>query len=226
MATVDVDGQTTADCVKRRKNTKAFDTFRAGTMTELGTGIDLDLQTDGRGLPVRLPWVTNDAITQGLTLEVALFAALFPSGSGGFSSGSFAAYLRYRLLCHFSPFTLYKPYLMICHLIRQCDQLHRSCKESVLEKDLTRYRKLHPHCTDEAAFRNAMKHIIPSSMPGSPGWHYQNLQDLFAMTEKNGLPDVFWTVTADEVSHLKWASIRDLEVLVKKFCKSYTWQVR
>ena len=40
------------------------------------------------------------------------------------------------------------------------------------------------------------------------------------------MPHLFWTVTADEVSDLKWQSIRDMEELLKRFSAGFTFQVR
>ena len=55
--------------------------------------------------------------------------------------------------------------------------------------------------------------------------HSLVLQDLLAIVEKRGMPHLFWTLTADEVSELKWEAIRDMEKLLKKFNNSYTFQV-
>ena len=86
-------------------------------------------------------------------------------------------------------------------------------------------RKKNPEADEEAAIRNAIKHVVPNTMPGTPGWHKQNLQDLLAMTEHNGMPHLFWTVTADEVSELKWQPIKDMEEILKRFNDSYTFKV-
>jgi ATP-dependent DNA helicase PIF1 len=119
---------------------------------------------------------------------------------GAYQEGSFAEYLRYRMLCGFSLFTLYKPYLMIMYLVRQCNLLHSSCSENVLERDMKAYRRAHPGCTEEEVIRNCLKFSVPSTIPGTPGWHYQALQDLLAMVKVNGMPQLFWTATMDDVS--------------------------
>ena len=131
-------------------------------------------------------------------------------------------------MCHFSPFTLYKPYLMVCYMIRQCDMLQRSCKDSVLERDMQTFAKNNPGCSEVDQLKHAIKHVVPSAMPGTPAWHYQNLQDLFAMCEEetgNGMPNLFWTVTMDEVSQLKWQEVKDMEDLLKSFSESFTYEV-
>lgn len=52
-----------------------------------------------------------------LTAESANFPHLFPDGVGMFqqigASSSLVNYLRYRMACAFSPFTMYKPYLLV-----------------------------------------------------------------------------------------------------------------
>jgi hypothetical protein len=64
-----------------------YDTFVAGAVTERATGMDVDLETDGVGLPVK----PDQA---GLTLELAIFVALFPHARGAFGGGLFSKYLR------------------------------------------------------------------------------------------------------------------------------------
>ena len=204
--------------------------FKVGSVTLRDTGQDIDLITDSCGLPLKacgrrrrsddgagsdgdMPdeagagpsdagaaTATHPSLPTQLTLELAVFAALFPHGVGAFMEGSFAEYLRYRMLCGFSIFTLYKPYLMIMFLIRQCNILHSSCQESVLDRDMKAYRRSHPDCTEEDTVRNALKFSVPNNIPGTPGWHYQALQDLLAMVNANGMPHLFWTATMDDVS--------------------------
>ena len=172
-------------------------TFVPGAVTERESLQAVDLETDAQGLAV------HPSTDVQLTLELALFAALFPHGRGAFDgAGSFADYLRYRMLCHFSPFTLFKPYLPLMFLIRQTEMLQRSCSSQVLEKDIALYSKQHPGCSSEDVMRHVLKHTVPASMPGTPGWHYNNLMDLLALVERLGMPHLFWTITADEVSKL------------------------
>jgi hypothetical protein len=110
-------------------------------------------------------------------------------------------------------------------LIRQADQLRRSCSTSVLERDMAGYKKLHPGCSEQDVMKNVLKHTVPSSMPGTPGWHYNSLQDLLHMVERLGLPHLFVTVTADEVSELRWTSIVDVEEQLQCFSQSFTYKV-
>ena len=151
-------------------------------------------------LPFDTPAPDIPEVELQLTLELAIFAALFPHGTGAFQNQSFAEYLRYRMSCGFSVFTLHKPYLMIMFLIRQCNLLHGGCAENMLERDMKAYRKAHPDCSEEDVVRNALKFSVPNKIPGTPGWHYQALQDLLAMVQHNGMPQLFWTCTMDDVS--------------------------
>ena len=72
--------------------------------------------------------------------------------------------------------------------------------------------------------QHVLKHTVPSSVPGSPAWFRQQLQNLLAMVDASGLPSFFLTLTADEHSPLKWAEIVDMEQLLKSFCNSYSFE--
>ncbi len=120
-------------------------------------------------LPLALPRDETDS-SLVISLELALFTVLFPHGRGGYTADgiytSFAGYLRHRMLCSFSAFTLYKPYLMLCFLVRQFDMLVRNCGQNILEKDIKTYKKKHPGCSNEDTIRNTIKFSIPGTMPG------------------------------------------------------------
>ena len=192
--------------------------FRVGSVTCRDSGQDVDVLTDSCGLPVKARCGSgrgrdgdsssddedegDDSVLQ-LTVELAVFAVLFPHARGAFAAGCFNDYLRYRMFCGFSPFTLYKPYLMVMFLLRQCNLLHSQCGEEVLERDMRAYRKANPSKPEEESVRHAMKHVVPNTIPGTPGWHYKALQDLLTMVEANGLPHLFWTVTMDEVGEIR-----------------------
>ncbi|GAX77275.1 hypothetical protein CEUSTIGMA_g4721.t1 [Chlamydomonas eustigma] len=167
----------------------------------------------------------NVGTTATVTLELAVFCVLFPHAMGYFKGGTrLGDYLFYRMSCGFSNFTLYKPYLMLMFLVRQCNMLHSQCSKAVIEKDMAAFRKNSPDQNEEEAVRHAMKHVLPATIPGSPAWHYNALQDLLAVVNENGMPDLFWTVTMDEVSELKWQPVRDMEALLKNFCNSMSFK--
>ena len=225
VAAVDADPQIAADVLRASAAGRPA-TFKVGQVTVRGSGEDVDVLTDGRGLPVKRSGAALPDGVMELTVELAVFAALFPMGRGAFSGGDFSEYLRYRMLCGFSAFTLYKPYLMVMYLVRQCSLLQSSCKEGVLERDMKAFKKKNPNSSEEEVVRHAMKHAVPNSIPGTPGWHYRNLQDLLAMVQHHGsMPHIFWTVTEDDISELKWKCITDMEALLKNFCRGFTFMV-
>ncbi len=88
-----------------------------------------------------------------MTCEAAVFPFLFPQGKGMYikepSTPPLSVYLHYRMLELFSPFTLYKPYLLVMFQLRQAVVTANSITSVALEKDIVRYKKKHPGCTDE-----------------------------------------------------------------------------
>ncbi|GAX85815.1 hypothetical protein CEUSTIGMA_g13230.t1 [Chlamydomonas eustigma] len=232
---------------------KAPTGFRVGSIKLRNSGGDLDLIKNSCGLPLNMsrkrgrcmledddgsdddgeddaapatPVTLNkQPALEQVTLELAVFCVLFPHAMGYFKGDTrLGDYLFYRMSCGFSNFTLYKPYLMLMFLVRQCNMLHSQCGKAVLEKDMAAFRKNNPDQNEEEAVRHAMKHVLPATIPGSPAWHYNALQDLLAMVNENGMPDLFWTVTMDEVSELKWQPVKDMEALLKNFCNSMSFK--
>jgi hypothetical protein len=65
---------------------------------------------------------------------------------------------------------------------------------------------------------------MPGSLPNSPEWHRNQLLDLLAMVDAWGLPSIFLTLTADEVSKIRWQEIDHLEKILKTLNKTFTWQ--
>ena len=128
--------------------------------------------------------------------------------------------------CHFSSWTLFKPFLPLMYLIGRADQRRRGVSESVLQRDITRYKAKNPESSEEDVMRNILKHTVPKSLPGTSGYHHRNLQDLLCMVHDLGLPTLFVTLTADEVSEFKWQSITDLESVVKDFNDDFQFTVR
>jgi hypothetical protein len=54
-----------------------------------------------------------------LSLEMAMFPFLFPHGHGVYDGKThFNEYLKYKMSALFSPFTLYKPYLLYMYDLR------------------------------------------------------------------------------------------------------------
>lgn len=84
-----------------------------------------------------------------LTLELALFTALFPTGVGHYTGSSLPEYLLLRMRCLFSVWTLYKPYLLLMYQIRQCMVVATQCSAMVLERSALQYKKDHPGSTEQ-----------------------------------------------------------------------------
>ncbi|GAX78811.1 hypothetical protein CEUSTIGMA_g6248.t1 [Chlamydomonas eustigma] len=83
----------------------------------------------------------------------------------------------------------------VADTFEQCNMLQSQCNAAVLHKDLDRFKKQHPGEPEAEAVRHAMKHVLPATIPGYPAlWQYNALQDLLAMVDANGMPDLFWTV--------------------------------
>ena len=69
-----------------------------------------------------------------------------------------------------------------------------------------------------------IKYKIPGKVAHSPSWFRDKLADLLVMVEEFGMPALFLTLTADEVSDTRWQEIKDIEEMVKRFNSNYTWK--
>jgi hypothetical protein len=72
------------------------------------------------------------------------------------------------------------------------------------------YMQKHPGASEEEAMKHILKFSVQKSVPGSPSWHRNHLQDLQHAVSVFGMPDLFLTLTCDEVSDLKWEEIAEL----------------
>jgi hypothetical protein len=165
-----------------------------------------------------------DTVTS-ITLETALFPFLFPFGKNAFTGAmGLCNYLRLRMQNRFSIFTLHKLYLLSMYQLRQAVVLSNTFKRSQLERAVFQYKDKFPRASEEEVFKHVLKHDMPGSVPGSPEWHRNQLMDLLAMVEDWGFPSFFLTMTADGISSTRWAEIDDLEKILKRFNKDFTWQ--
>lgn len=104
-------------------------------------------------------------------------------------------------------------------------QMLGAVAESALEEAVLRIKDQHPQLNDKEVFRRVVKKLAPPSIVGTPGYYRQNLHELLVYANKNGMPHLFVTLTADEVSELRWDSINDLErFLDTKVLPGMTWQ--
>ena len=115
-----------------------------------------------------------DAVKLAISCEAAMFPFLFPQGTGWFDKASttdtFVTYLRYRMSCLFSCYTLYKPYLLLMYQLRQAVVSANSLSQVALERDIVKYKRQHPGCTDQAslAFATCMACIVCGMLPIAP----------------------------------------------------------
>jgi hypothetical protein len=98
--------------------------------------------------------------------------------------------------------------------------------ESVLYNSLQAEWKKQPDADLELILTRVARRVVPPSVPGSPQYHQQGLQDLLAIVAEHGMPTFFLTLTADEVSDMRWPEVKDFEDLCNKmgFGRHWTWQ--
>jgi hypothetical protein len=100
--------------------------------------------SDIKGEPITFRRNTLNVEMEGMTLETALFPFLFPHGHGAYDGWTtLSEYLKYRMSTLFSPFTLYKPYLLYMYDIRQSVQFLKEVSQQCL---VERYQT-NPTCT-------------------------------------------------------------------------------
>ena len=180
-------------------------------------------RSDTRGEPITFRRNILNVELEGMTLESALFPFLFPHGHGAYDGWTtFSEYLKYRIITLFSPFTLYKPYLLYMYDIRQSVQFLKEVAQQCLEKDIKQTQHADPHMNEAEVLQHVIKYSLPSSIEGTPRWHKSQLKDILAIVDKFGMPNLFLTLTADEASSLRWEDVADIEQIVQQIDKSMT----
>ena len=98
--------------------------------------------------------------------------------------------------------------------------------ESVLFTTLQRLQRDNPQGSQQDHIRQAARQLVPMSVPGSPAYHRAKLQDLLAIVSQHGIPDLFLTLTADEISHMAWTEVKAIEQLACNLtgCNFLTWR--
>jgi hypothetical protein len=113
------------------------------------------------------PYQLRTALGPNITLEVAFFPFLFPQGNGAYDRRiSIHNYLKYRMTCLFSPFTMYKPYLLLMYDIQQSILI--SMSEFCLQKDIVALRKKTLNATEAQLIEKVIKYELLESLIGSP----------------------------------------------------------
>ena len=81
----------------------------------------------------------------------------------------------------------------------------------VLSSALSRFIDENPEASEADAYHHVHKQVVPKSVSGSPSWYRNQLNNLIAITNRYGLPSFFLTLTADEVSEIKWEEVEEAE---------------
>lgn len=161
-----------------------------------------------------LGYMGND---NAVTAEAALFPFLFPLARGMYRGvARLTAYVKYRMSCLFTAFTLFKSYPLLMYAMRTADVLASQLSTVVLERDIYKYRQRYPNAELDEIMRHVLKYTLPSTLPGTPRWHQQHLQDLLKMVDAWGMPHLFLTLTSDEMSSTRWPEIDTLEALLRR----------
>lgn len=169
-----------------------------------------------------LPVLYNE---RGVTMEAAVFPYLFPHGQRFWTGQTkLGQYLKWRMSCMFTTFTLCTVYPLLMYQLRQLDTMTSSTRLVQLESEIFKYKQRHPNATEEDIYHHVLKYTLPDTMPGSPSWHRKHLQDLIHTVSERGMPSLFLTLTADEVSHTRWDEITLLEQLAKLVDNNVTYE--
>jgi hypothetical protein len=92
-------------------------------------------------------------------LELSLFPFLCPHGHDAYDGKtSIHEYLKFRMSTLFSPFTMYKPYLLIMYDLRQTIQLIKETLNTCFKKDLKNIKQKISHMTNTHIFQHIIKH--------------------------------------------------------------------
>ena len=160
-----------------------------------------------------------------LTLENALFPFLFSHRHGSYDGKiTFSEYIKYRMETMFTPFILYKPYLLYMYDVRQSLRFLKKTSKTCLDKEIKQVKQQYPHMTEHDVLQHITKYNLLSSIQGTPRWHKSHLQDLLAMVEQFGMPHFFLTLTADETSSLRWEEVIQIEDIAKTIDPSMSWK--
>ena len=83
--------------------------------------------------------------------------------------------------------------------------------QQCLEKDIKQTQHAHPHMNEAEVVQHVTQYSLPSSIEGTLRWHKSQQKDLLAMVDKFGMPNMFFTLTTDEASFLRWEDVADIE---------------
>jgi len=177
---------------------------------------EIDVVASQRNPEAPLPFLRT-SIQQCINLEMCLFPHCFPHGTGSFNGRDdrnnyhLHNYHEYRMKCAFTLFTLYSPYLLLSYQIQQCHQMAAKYSCQALEGDIASFKKRFPEASEDQVYESVAKCKVPGEFAGSPSWYRSALKDLQCMVEHCGMPDLFLTLTADEVSPTRFYEVSNME---------------
>ena len=123
-----------------------------------------------------------------------------------------------------SPFTLYKPCLLLMYDIRYSLMLIHATRKMCLQKNYQAIQAKNPTMSHEDIIGELVKYTLPKTLTRSSSWHWSQLSDLMAMVDMYGLLFLFLTLTCDETSELRWDDIEDLEKIIQKLGNNFSWK--
>ncbi len=115
-------------------------------------------------------------------------------------------------------FTIYNVQtIFVNHVyLPQSIQLIKKTLNTCLKKDFKNIKQKFRDMTNTQIFQHIIKFKLPSSIQSSPKWHKSQLQDLLIMVEEFGMPHLLKTLTADEMTSLKWHEFNNMEYIIKQ----------
>jgi hypothetical protein len=123
---------------------------------------------------------------------MALFPFLFPHGHGAYDDKThFNEYFKYRMSALFSPFTLYKPYLLYMYALPQSLQLIKETSQTCLDKDIKKSKTQNSKMSEEDILKQIVKYNLLANILGTPRSHIIQLQDLPYVVKHFGMPHFF-----------------------------------
>ena len=157
--------------------------------------------------------------------ENSIMPFLFPTGTEQYAGGcGLLYYAKMRAKGLLTMHTLHAPYMLMLYLMVRTHTLRAGTTQLCLRKEVKKFIKAHPSASDNEVYCNIVKHKVSPQLTGSPAWHKKELDDLIAGVQVFGLPSVFLTLTADEVSKSRWPAFSNLEHLMSKVNAGMTWQ--
>ncbi len=203
------------DCSRVRDENDRHALLPAGNLVARNSNVaqSIRCRTNGLSLSQKMP-----------SVEEAVFPFMFPFGEGAFDgSCRFEDYLAFRCGCLFSPWKLFKPYLLYMYEIKMAHSLLDEAPTVAIEKAVKKYKEKNPEAKDEECMRHVLSHKVGKNIVGMPSWYRTQLHDLKCRAQTWGLPHLFMTLTADEFSETKFPEMEELDRILGFFKVGLKW---